>query len=355
MGCGSYHEVVGLSAPSVRLDHDDASNRHCDIVAPDEKFVVRIQRNEGFDFNTDLLHDVKVLKGLEGRLSVPIPRVVKWDAETANVLGMRYTLETRLSGSSLKGLLDATISVKQDESAVCEVVKLVEHLTSKTAPFGGWVTDAFEDGLENSHGEERIPGTLFDDFPFDASLLLSLPVQTPLTYMLALVDLWQQYKHEHCPKEDNFVCWKKIKAIVLALQRHDLLGTTFHLAHGDLASRNILAEAVDDSSIKITGVVDWDFACFAPKFCAYRAPIDLWEGNEEEAVNICTPALVELFKEVASAEYVKYAFSKEAKIGRGIWSTVRFGMQGEDRRWLASKYIWDWERLHPEDGVGEIK
>lgn len=192
------------------------------------------------------------------------------------------------------------------------------------------------------------------DFPFDASPLTTLPDQKPLTFMLKLVDLWVKYEQEHCPDEDNVVLWNKIQDILRSLQRRDLLGDTFHLSHGDLASRNILAEILDNSSVEITGVVDWDFACFAPKFCAYKAPMDMWSGGEDEAVEECTAGLVKLFKSIASPGYIRYAFSIEARIGRKVWLTLRNGIVGEDRRWFAMSNVLEWERRYPEYEIGKV-
>ncbi|KAJ4359321.1 hypothetical protein N0V95_002245 [Ascochyta clinopodiicola] len=123
--------------------------------------------------------------------------------------------------------------------------------------------------------------------------------------MLALIDLWVDYEQEFYPDEDNFAPWSKTKAILHSLQRRDLLDNKFYLSHGDLAPRNILAEISDESPIEITGVVDWDFACFAPKFCAYKVPLGLWDDDEDNAVEVCTLDMIDVFKETASTEYVR--------------------------------------------------
>ncbi|KAF9699411.1 hypothetical protein EKO04_002529 [Ascochyta lentis] len=347
VGEGSFHQVIGFAVPQAKVANCDPEDEGR-LVTDLEKYVVRIPRDA-----TDMLREVAVLKGLEGRLNVPVPRVIAFDASKDNVLGLQYTLETRLRGRSLEDLVGDDSFNGQSECVLQQVVQLVEGLTEITAPYPGSISEEFNDVMEKGLCSSRIPIKPFD-FPFDASSLISLPNQTPLTYMLALIDLWLDYEQEYYPNENNFVPWNKIKAILHSLQRRDLLGEKFHLSHGDLAPRNIMAEVVNESSVEITGVVDWDFACFAPKFCAYRAPLNLWDKDEAEAIAICTADLVDAFKDTASAEWIKYAFSTEAKIGRKIWDIIRLGMLGKDRRWYALNTIWDWQRLHPKDNMGSF-
>jgi hypothetical protein len=53
---------------------------------------------------------------------------------------------------------------------------------------------------------------------------------------------------------------------------------TLCIHHSDLAIRNVL---FDDKTLKITGVIDWEFACVVPLVITGRFPNDLgWEGNE---------------------------------------------------------------------------
>ena len=172
--------------------------------------------------------------------------------------------------------------------------------------------------------------------------------------MLKAADLWIEHEHAHHPSEDNFITWTKLKAIIHSLHRRDFLGTTFHLCHGDLAARNILGAVTSRSTVDITGVVDWDFACFAPAFCAFKPPLDMWGRSEDVAAGRCTAELVNEFKAVASEEYAKYALSVEARLANKIWYTLRMGMLDEDMRWYATNLIWKWEHLHPEDEIGKI-
>lgn len=173
----------------------------------------------------------------------------------------------------------------------------------------------------------------------------------PLTFMLELVDLWINYDTDYWPDQETFAGWDQIKSILYSLERRGFLDDAFHLSHSDLASRNIMAEIVDDATIEITGVVDWDFACFAQKFCAFSPPLDMWSGAEDVAVKECPKELIAIFKETASVGYVRYALSEEAKFGRKLWSTLLQGVVEDDRRSWAMNVIWKWNRLYPDDKI----
>ena len=184
------------------------------------------------------------------------------------------------------------------------------------------------------------------DFPFDTLPLTTLANLSPLTFMLALAEQWSTWEVAHLPSEDgNHASWMKVKVIIRALSQEDILGSTFHLVHGDLAARNIMGTVIDDSTIEITGVVDWDFASFAPAFCAYRAPLYKWSGGTDDAEEWCEPEELNAFRAVASPKYLKYAFSDEGVIARKVWKVLREGMVGEYRRMYAGQLFRQWDSL----------
>jgi hypothetical protein len=261
IGMGSYHKVVGFKIPD-GIDHDYFKGG---------EYVVRIQSNSRADQNTDMEADVAILDGLAGNMpDVPISRVLTFDTETTNILGAAYTVATRLPGSSLETIAEDDFTTTEHECSMVEqVTRIVEKITSITAPYPGLITSTHGMGMCETVCPSGIPMMMFD-FPFDTRPLTTLAFPSPLNFMITLTDQWIQYEAASL-SVNNYATWMKIKDIIYALSAHDILGSTFHLVHGDLAARNILGNIVDDSTIEITGVVDWDFASFAPAFCAYRA------------------------------------------------------------------------------------
>lgn len=112
----------------------------------------------------------------------------------------------------------------------------------------------------------------------------------------------------------------------------------FYFCHLDLYPRNLLVEVEHDSSLSLTGVLDWDaqFAHFCPKFVAYRAPFLLWvssghEYNEMIAADQPKDAdyrqLRSLWEEAASTEWMHYAYAPEYKIARRMFALLRDGIR----------------------------
>ena len=341
IGMGSYHKVVGFKVPMPKAATDDTDKP----LFEGGEYVIRIEREDRTN-QVNMERDVAILNGLAGKIDVPIPRVLMFDLGKTNPLNAAYTIATRLPGITLETFAeDEWLTTEQYCCIVENVTSIVERLASITAPYPGLITSSHSDGIDQSICPSGIPMVMFD-LPFDTLPLTTLANPTPLTFMLALVDLWTTYEAADLPSEDgNFASWMKIKAIIHALSHHDILGSTFHLVHGDLAPRNILGHVVDDSTINITGVVDWDFASFAPPFCAYRAPLCMWTGGEDDANEWCEPEVLDAFKAVASPVYLKYVFSEEAAIARKVWAVLREGMVGEYRRTFAKMVFQDWDEF----------
>ena len=83
--------------------------------------------------------------------------------------------------------------------------------------------------------------------------------------------------------------WNDFRKIACSMHAHSFIpdAKPFYLCHMDLMARNILVEIVDDFTVNITGLLDWDadYACFCPKFVAYHAPFWLWlpdDANEND-------------------------------------------------------------------------
>lgn len=341
IGKGSFHKVVGFKMP------DGTGHRHFE----DGEYVVRLQYEGRADQNTDMERDVAILDGL-AKISVPIPRVFFLDTEKNNPLGVAYTIETRLPGFTLEKIAgDKSTTKEQNWSMIKQVTSLVETLASITAPYPGLITSTYDKGIDETLCPSGIPMMMFD-FPFDTSLLTTLTNPSPLTFMLALADQWTTWEAAHLSSEDsNHASWMKVQAIIRALSQGDILGSTFHLVHGDLAARNIMGTVIDDSTIEITGVVDWDFASFAPAFCAYRAPLLKWSGGLDDAEEWCEPEDLNAFKAVASPEYLKYVFSDEAVIARKAWKVLREGMVGEYRQIYARQLLREWDSFQHQGRI----
>jgi hypothetical protein len=124
---------------------------------------------------------------------------------------------------------------------------------------------------------------------------------------------------------------------------------------------------VDDETLKLTGVLDWDaeFAHFCPKFVAYRAPLCLWLDKDldewDEMLAATEPTdpelrrLKELWEELASGEWKKYAYSPEYMIARRIFMKLRDGLCRVGDAEEAQNIIGNWQKLHYDERLVTIE
>jgi len=133
----------------------------------------------------------------------------------------------------------------------------------------------------------------------------------------------------------------------------------FYFCHLDLYPRNMLVEIEDDSSLPLTGLLDWDaqFAYFCPKFVAYRAPSWLWvsgghEYNEMIAADEPKDAeyrrLKSLWEKAASTEWKRYAYEPEYMIARRMFALLRDGIRRDGDKEEARSIVDGWQELYPD-------
>jgi thiamine kinase-like enzyme len=137
--------------------------------------------------------------------------------------------------------------------------------------------------------------------------------QTLIDHLLEQCETWREFQTAagFCFHE----IWDGFAAISKALEVRGFLNGPCVLVHGDLREYNLLAEVRNPTQVDITGVIDWDEACFAPQFMAYQSQFWLWisENASSDDLEDETNALLEpetdddrvfksVFLEHASAE-----------------------------------------------------
>ena len=81
-------------------------------------------------------------------------------------------------------------------------------------------------------------------------------------------------------REFNAPYFGRLSIIAREMDELGCLGSSpFVLCHEDLAARNIMAKVNNDGLLKITGVLDWDGAMFAPRFMSCLPPDWIWDWN----------------------------------------------------------------------------
>jgi aminoglycoside phosphotransferase (APT) family kinase protein len=371
IGEGSYNRVYGVTILPAEARRDSATiltNRIKGFFAASRKsreYVVRFPHDReltGDALADQILREISTLQVINSRLHFPTPQVVDYSVNSANVLGKPFVLQTRLRGQCLYDLW-RHLNAKQRASAVKQITKITEQIASVTAHRAGTIS------TENL-GFPNMSRIEVDPFPVpgpyrSADLDLQTPrtgstsTQTPFQWMIEQHERWTRY--EYSIGQNNQDVWMQLIDIAKLLQRRGWLGNTFHLVHNDLFPRNIMASIKDTSTVEITGIVDWDFACFAPKCAALTVPSWTWEldrgevlldesghqlPTEEDEKNT---ACREAFHDSASVEFKRFASSHDSFIAQRVYAVFGQGLKAPSMRSVATKTILQWSELHPEE------
>jgi aminoglycoside phosphotransferase (APT) family kinase protein len=315
-----------------------------------EKYVVRIPRfKEGAH---TLLQDVATLEAVDARVSYPTPQVIAYDPKSTNVLGRAYMIQRRLEGDNLRDVWKH-LNMAQRRSVTREVTKLCSDIVAiKWNSAGKFV---FWDGKPE-----------IVDFPVGedgsrSSTIKPASETTPYKCMVLMCDRWADWQYDY--DEDNMVIWKAFKAIAKSLYKRGFLPDDegFALKHGDLMSWNLLVTVIDEQSVEISGVIDWDFATVAPK-CMYVKPSWLWCDDTAPMVKDFGDSsndkiqyhqeLEAIWKNGTGSELLRYAEAPGCSVARGIFKLLRQGTSAYSHLRIAASIIQDWDAMHPEDRVG---
>ena len=172
-----------------------------------------------------------------------------------------------------------------------------------------------------------------------------------------MCELWNEYE-----ENEKGWSWDEIwhGFIRVAKEMHTLGflpdDEKFHFCHLDFNIYNFLGEVHNDSTLHITGVLDWDTAVFAPKFVACRPPYYFWmpadEDECDEDMAVVEPLtdldreLKQVFLETASAEFQRHAFFPEHVIARRIFNVFQEGLHRNSCVTEAEALIDAWDRFH---------
>ncbi|KAI4957727.1 hypothetical protein J4E86_004866 [Alternaria arbusti] len=377
LGMGSFNIVIAVTLQDKAQRRDSGVyfsarvSRFLGMPPRTRKFALRIPRDKKGDMDgppvNDVAGDIVTQRVISSCLRLPIPKIEKYDLGPKNALGRPYTLQTLLPGENLHALW-LELNPQQKASAIQQITQTVEKIAAVTTPAAGFIS------LSNlTSGSSAIA---LDQFPvptnqeakirphFASPSQSPASPQTPFGYLIDHCQRWQKYEEEIGRASRNKNMWRITIAVAKALDRRGWLGQRFHLTHGDLFPRNILAKITGPETVEITGIVDWDMACFAPKFVALRPPFWAWVGHsvDERDEDLATSeppeggfkTLKQAFRSAASEEFIIFGLSRESAIARKLFRVVNSGLLG-DRRYLALQLAEEWNALYLEDKIGDLE
>ncbi|KAH8707087.1 hypothetical protein GQ44DRAFT_731966 [Phaeosphaeriaceae sp. PMI808] len=323
----------------------------------EKNYVLRIPRG---DEAVEIKDDITTLMVISLYVPLPTPKIEMFDLTSKNIFERPFMIQNRMPGENLCQLWK-TLNMAQKQSVAKQVTQLPSKIASVHGPLGYL---ALED-LSNP-----TPGPILaHKFPVyciagDQYIKTSTQLSS-LDHLLEQIDRIREFERErgNCYEQT----WKGFEKILRALEGRGFLTGPCVLVHGDLKDYNLLASVVSPTEVKITAVIDWDTAMFAPAFMAYRAPFWLWTPEEfgsmdqdvEGNANL-TPhtdearRLKQTFVDNASELYTKLAFAPEALIARRMFPFLREGLVREWEAPVAAGLVQEWIDLHPEDGVEPV-
>lgn len=256
------------------------------------RYILRIPRSDANSMS--LVYQVSTLAYVKRHISVDIPAVITHDPGCENALTQPYMLQKRLSGTPLMELW-ATLNLRQKKSYVHWLAKFMLDLNDLQSSCAGVVSPT------NTVGNLRHPK--IEQMPIPRPLIMmteehqaqtapSKP-QTTRKFLLSLCNRQHDWAKETSVPHHSKI-WDGFIYMIDRLYGLGFLPDDehFHFYHGNLQPRNIMAEIVDDASVHIIGILDWDLAVFAPKFMSTRPPFCLWNEDatsESEEDAMCEP------------------------------------------------------------------
>lgn len=229
-------------------------------------------------------NEVAVMSWLSTATKLPLPDVVAYDSSESNPIGHEYTLLSRAKGVTLSDAyksLDHNGTIRIIDQLIDILVQLHEH-----------VWDGIGGLNRNADGDIVLARIVDETFWFLPEIGLwpagetvsSLNIGGPYSTYVELVVA--QTRHYSRLIEIN-ESLEPVRDILLSLQRfvdllllhaEELNNVKLRLAHKDLHFANIL---FDETSGKITAILDWEFSGVVPFPLWDPRKAFLWNGSDE--------------------------------------------------------------------------
>ncbi|KAL8794638.1 MAG: hypothetical protein Q9195_002834 [Heterodermia aff. obscurata] len=345
MGGGDYNRITGITLPPSHIN----APRQLILRSPRAKELAHPER------------DVAMLKYIQRRSSIPVATVAAWDHSCNNPLESPYMLQNRIEGQDLAQLWPTLIHPQRRTIAieVGAVIRKLFALETNTPGLLGLLArdgtphplDAFE--LKDCSGE------IFDE-PEEYILPSH---QSTSEFLIAQFQRWRAVDLDRSAGEitNDIKIWDRLLATVREMHSMDLFPAEIGncLCHTDLHPRNIMVAVLPDHSIKVTAILDWDEAVFAPKFVGCLPPGWLWRddvvedgmgwwpyevsGADELPTSAEKAELKQLFEEHAGPEYRCWAYEDRFRWGRVLFRLATIGLVSSQNWRVAERVLRDWE------------
>ena len=264
----AYHAIYFLSLPAPRS----------------EQLVLRVSGPHLPKIKTE--NEAAVMQWVAQNTTIPVPRVIRYDASSENPIKHEYTLLSRDRGQSISDIYEDLPTVQVYEIIDQLIDVLVQLHSHEWSGIGGLrinAAGAVELGPVLEETFWQLPDIVKYWPPGETIETLNIrgPFDTYVEYISAHIQKYIYmitvheklvFMREHVPRLEAFLQ-------VLERNAKELNCVKLRLAHKDLHFANIL---YDKESGKITSILDWEFSSVVPFTRWNPSRAFLWNGQDDE-------------------------------------------------------------------------
>lgn len=359
---GGYNRVTGIN--TVGQDHNN-----------DNRMVLRAPRMGVPQSDQDVTN----LQFVRKHTNIPAPDILANDSTGDNALNEPYVIQSRIPGYDLESKIQSYPSLSHEQKIVLveEFCQILLDMQEFQHPWAGQITRKAEEGDSDfligpfevfpeeesliALRSERLP--FFKSRPFGEDNSTSTDdfsdLQTPLYFMEVQFARWRNLELGLDPSDIWLPdVWQRLQTMAKQMDEFGCLDCdSYCLTHYDLDPRNIMVE-IQAGIPKITGIIDWDLAMFAPDWVSCKPPMWIWNwvagGNEDESrANEEPPTeeqqeLKDLFDDLVGFDFRFMAYQPHYRLARQLFRFTRYGLRSADARNDAEKVLEEWEELYAE-------
>ena len=347
---GSFNRIIGIT---VTKPNSQVASR----------YILRVPRFE----SARPEREVAIVEYVRQFSAVPVPKIVATDFTKNNILKIPYVVQDRISGFELHSKKQNFTQLTHEQR--CTFATKFGLILRKLQEMSHSTPGQIE-AFTNKHSVQEYHVRAFDvdADPFGENPELdeiSLAAQAPifnstLDFCQSQFKRWEiaASKHDDVLKVDYMKC---LAAIATQMNEAGFLGDNENcLCHLDLnhAPHNIMVN-IQDETLSISGILDWNSAVFAPRFVGCVPPMWIWawnaEENEDEAHANDTPntlkqqQLKHLFEDAVGEKFVQFAYPPEYRLARRLFKFAQHGMNASWHIEDADTLISDWAGMRPAD------
>ena len=378
---GSYNRIITISICQQSFEGQT-------------EVILRIPRFDG----TRIDREITTLRYVRQFSGLPVAEVLAVELSAENPLGRPYVIQNRIPGISLQSVYP-NLSHLQQESIAEQIGTVLATLLNITSPVAGLIEQSSELDKKSqspvidrrqpygfvklirrlfvkvmkSTGAtgkvlEAIPSHKYVVRPFDIkspyddspatppdAISSTTPANSVLPLLISQFQLWKA--ETLIPDPDDYSMaehYDRLTTIATEMSHLKLLGDdAFTLCHMDFAPRNILVLINDaDSSISVSGILDWDSAFFAPKIMSCAPPSWLWAWVEDESEDEATAGeeptalnaqkVKQTFEKAVGENFLRHCYESSHRMARRIIRLAIYGMHSNEDLKEAEKLFDEW-------------